>query len=210
MTLKSAPSSAAPEIRSVNLSAIDGIHDAVPKEWIDTFPIELGDPRVLSPDALKHLLLQHPIGVVPISGKRRQKTQKFQQQYAVVTGLATWTALQRNLKESPTRIIEGDNTSLNKSSRINVIDFGQIENPKRISDLAKIDAWLSLAMHLPANKVRDNVYSKAQKEIRSLIAKHTPHLKQQNYLADALGKNRSSIVKKKVSKGSGKNPAEPS
>ena len=210
--LKSAPSSAiSPVIRPVALNAINGIHDAVPKEWIGTFPLELGDPRVLSQDALKHLILQHPIGVVSISGKKKHKTQNPQQQYAVVTGLATWTTLQRNLKESLQNTSVGDNTSLHRSSRINVIDYGQIEDSERIAVLAKMDFWLALAMHLPASKVRDNVYAKAQKAIRSLIATHTPQLKQQKLLADTLDKHRSTLTKKKsLAKQAKKTKTEPS
>ena len=188
----------APSLRRIPISTLTGIHEDVPKRLVNSFPLELDDPRQLSTKAIKHLISQHPIGVVPVNEKKQKKHKATEKhKYAVITGFSTWTALQLHLN-SPSR--SGKNSAdepLRRSSTISVLNYGAL-NTKQISELATLDLWLSLAMHLPLREARDETFREMQKTIpNNELRSYTPGLSQQKRLADALNKNRTAVGKKR-------------
>ena len=187
----------APTLRRIPISAIADIHEDVPKSLIHSFPLELDDPRQLSTAAIMHLILQHPIGVVPIKEKRPSKNRAAEQQkYAAVTGLATWTALRLHLNKPSKSGTESGEKPLHRSGNISVLDLGELKS-EQIAELATLDAWLSLVMHLPLRGVRDETYLAMQKMVaQSGLVTHTRDLSQLKMLADALDKNRTTIGKR--------------
>ena len=186
-----------PTLRRIPISAIADIHEDVPKRLIHSFPLELDDPRQLSAAAIMHLILQHPIGVVPLKEKRTSKNRAAEQQkYAAVTGLATWTALRLHLNKPSRSGTKSGDKPLHRSGTISVLDLGELKS-EQIAELATLDTWLSFVMHLPSREFRDDAYLAMQKMLAQTgLITHTPDLSQLKRLADALDKNRTTIGKR--------------
>lgn len=170
----------------VPIVKIDGIHPAVPVECVDSYPKREDDCLRLTETAVRLLLLQHPIGVVP-SRENKNKGSK----YLVVSGLDTWRALLTHRLHSSTAKPRGrkpKEPQRTSFERVPVVVYTAAYSGDDIRLLAQAELWLKLTALQPDPGLRNTVLVRAQEFIdRTLLSETTPNIVSLRGLAGFLG-----------------------